>query len=164
MSLRLLLIPVIYISVLCNSTNATTNVDACSDGRSVGFLVWNVSIVSQLDLDQFIQNVSAYNYSDQKKTVTTNCLYLSLTAGDYELDIIKLMKISTNGSLMITGKSEGGSVGINCKADGLVGTEDLQPLSRALLVLLDGLIFTGCPVPILIEEAFSVVIQNCVFQ
>ena len=165
MSLRLLLIPVIIsVSVLCNSTNATTNVDACSDGRSVGFLVWNVSVVSQSDLDQFIQNVSAYNYSDQKKAVTTKCLYLSLTAGDYELDIIKLMKISTNGSLVITGKSEGGSVGINCKADGLVGMEDLQPLSRALLVLLDGLIFTGCPVPILIEEAFTVVIQNCVFQ
>ena len=42
--------------------------------------------------------------------------------------------------------------------------EVVQPISRASLVLMDGLVFTGCPVPIMIEEASSVVIQNCVFQ
>ena len=160
-SLLVLLIPV----SLCYSTNlainSSTNVDACSDGRSAGF-VWNVSIVSQLDLNQFMENMTAYG-DQQTEAVTTKCLYLSLTAGDYELDIITLMKLSINGSLVI--KSKGGSVGINCTADSLVGMEaDLQPLSRAPLVLLDGLTFTGCPVPILIEEASNVVIQNCVFQ
>ena len=158
-SLLVLLTPV-FGSVLCYSTNlptnASTSADACNDGR----FVWNVSIVSQLDLNQFMENISAHG--DQQKAVTTNCLYMSLAAGDYELDIITLMKLSINGSLVI--KSEGGSVGINCTADSLISMEDLQPLSRAPLVLLDGLIFTGCPVPILIEEASNVVIQNCVFQ
>ena len=158
-SLLVVLTPVFW-SVLCYSTNlptnGSTNADACNDGR----FVWNVSIVSQLDLNQFMENMTVCG--DQKKAVITNCLYMSLVAGEYELDIIALMKLSINGSLVI--KSEGGSVGINCTADNLVGMEDLQPLSRALLVLLDGLIFTGCPVPILIEEASKVVIQNCVFQ
>ena len=43
-------------------------------------------------------------------------------------------------------------------------SKTIQPLSRASLVLLDELVFTGCPIPILIEEASNVIIQNCIFQ
>ena len=125
--------------------------------------VWNVTIVSQLELAGFIENVTTYT----KQWNTTNSLYMSVSGGkDYELDIVRLMKISINGNLVM--KSEGGSAKIVCTASGSFDLEvlnqALQPLSRASLVLLDGLIFTGCPVPILIEEASNVVIQNCVFQ
>ena len=135
----------------------------CSGGQLAegGLLVWNVSIASQLDLNQCIENVTACG--DAKKN-TTKYLHISLVANDYELDIIKLMNISTNGRLVIESKG-GRSAGINCTADLADGrAEDLKPLSGASLVLLDGLVFTGCPVPILIEEASSVLIQNCVFQ
>ena len=71
--------------------------------------------------------------------------------------------LGTNGSLVITGDS----VILNC----IVNTTDLeelrkllQPISRALLVLFDGLVFTRCPVPIVIEEVANVIIQNCVFM
>ena len=56
---------------------------------------------------------------------------------------------------------------INCKtgfSDLEMLSKTVQPLSRASLVLLDGLVFIGCPVPILIEEASNVIVQNCVFQ
>ena len=129
-------------------------------------VVWNTTIVDQLQLNQFIENVTTYT----NHWNTTNCLYLSLGGGtNYELDIVKLMKISVSGSLVM--ESKDGSTEINCTIDQqlyMYGVEQLyqtvQPLSHASLVLLDGLIFTGCPVPILIEEASNVVIQNCVFQ
>ena len=129
-------------------------------------VVWNTTIIDQLQLNQFIENVTTYT----NQWNTTNCLYLSLGGGtNYELDIVKLMKISVSGSLVM--ESKDGSTEINCTVDQKLytyGAEQLyqtvQPLSRASLVLLDGLIFTGCPVPILIEEASNVFIQNCVFQ
>ena len=153
-----LLLLLILSSVLCH---CRADSGACSGGQSAerGLLVWNVSIASQLELNQFIENVTACG--DAKKN-TTKYLHISLVANDYELDIIKLMNISTGGRLVI--KSKGvRSAGINCTAD-LADAEDLKPLSGASLVLLDGLIFTGCPVPILIEEVSNVLIQNCVFQ
>ena len=127
--------------------------------------VWNVTIVNQLELISFLRNVTIY--TDQWNT--TNCIYLSLAGGrksSYELDIVKLMKISRNGSLTMR-RSGALLAEFNCKT-GLSDLEELnktvKPLSSASLVLLDGLAFSGCPVPILIEEASNVVIQNCVFQ
>ena len=135
------------------------NSDASSDEN---LTVWNVTVVTQLELSRFIENVTTYT----KRCNTTNCLYLSLTGGsNYELDIVNIMKLSINGSLMI--ESKGGLSEINCttaSSDLEELSQTVQPLSRASLVLLDGLIFTGCPVPILIEEASNVFIQNCVFR
>ena len=139
----------------------STDAADCNSGH---FIVWNVTISSQLEMNRFIANVTAYN---DKNRSTTNCIYLSLAGGtSYEMDIVKLLNINvTDGNLIV--KSVGGSVEINCTAH-LSNLDELsqivQPLSRASLVLLDGLIFTECPVPILIEEASNVVIQNCVFQ
>ena len=134
-----------------------------SNNLNETLMVLNVTATTQLELTQFIENITTYK--DLKNV--TNCLYLSLAGGNnYELDIIKLIKISINGSLVL--KSKDGSANINCTVGSSSDLEalrqTLQPLSRASLVLLDGLIFTGCPVPILIEEASNVVIQNCVFQ
>ena len=125
--------------------------------------VWNVTIVNRLELTRFIANVTTYT----ERWNTKNFIHLSLAGGrNYELDIVKLMKISINGSLIMEGN---GSLlaEVNCKTS-LSDLEELsktiQPLSRASLVLLDGLVFTGCPIPILIEEASNVIIQNCIFQ
>jgi len=146
----------VFILVLCYWK---TDASHCNSENST---IWNVSVVTQLELNQFIENVTTH--SDAR--ITTNCLYLSLAGGNiYEVDIVELMKISINGSLIM--ESKGGPAEINCMSrlsDLEKLRQTLQPLSHALLVLLDGLIFNGCPVPILIEEASIVVIQNCVFQ
>ena len=138
----------------------------CAVCCNENLVVWNTTIVDQLHLTQYIENVTMYS----NHWNTTNCLCLSLGGGtNYELDIVKLMKISGSGSLVL--ESKDGSAEINCTVDQQLYMYDpeelyqtVQPLSRASLVLLDGLTFTGCPVPILIEEAANVVIQNCVFQ
>ena len=142
-------------------------VASCGSGDLEELLVWNVSVSSQLELNQFIENVTT---NSEKKKSTINYLHLSLAGGKkYLLDIVNLMKISVKGSLIM--KGEGGLAEISCTTDRNDSRSDFKklrqitkPLSCASLVLLDGLIFTGCPVPILIEEASNVVIQNCVFQ
>ena len=126
-------------------------------------MVWNVTIMNQLDLTRFIENVTTYT----DRWNATNCVHLSLAGGrQYELDIVKLMKIAINGSLIM---EKNGSLlaEINCStaiSDLKELSKAIKPLSRASLVLLHGLVFTGCPVPILIEETSNVVIKNCVFQ
>ena len=123
-------------------------------------MIWNVSVSTQPQLDQFIGNMTAYN-----NIRNTSYLHLSL-AGDnsYTLDIVKLMNISltNNGSLIL--ESKGGSAEIDCTVDLEELKKVLQPISRASLVLMDGLVITGCPVPIMIEEASNVTIQNCIFR
>ena len=126
-------------------------------------MVWNVSVSTQPQLDQFMENMTAYN-----NRRNTSCLHLSL-AGDnnYMLDIVKLMNISlTNGGSLIL-ESKGAPAEIYCTAsqsDVKKLKEVVQPISRASLVLMDGLVITGCPVPLMIEEASNVTIQNCIFQ
>ena len=136
-------------------------------GRGIGTnttpLAWNVSVISQSQLDQFIENVTAYN-GDRN----TSYLRLSLASENaYVLDIVRLMNVSLidGGSLII--ESNSGTVEIDCTASHSDLEElrkVLQPISRASLVLMDGLVMTGCPVPIMIEEASNVTIQNCIFQ
>lgn len=125
--------------------------------------VWNVSVSNQLELNQFIENVS-----DEKSSSATNYFHVSMTGGNvYELDIVKFMNITIAGGSLIMESQGNILVEINCTAYSSHLEElrkNLNPLSRASLVLLDGLVFTGCPVPILIEEASHIVIQNCVFQ
>ena len=126
-------------------------------------LAWNVSVASQSQLDQFIENVTAHNGERN-----TSYFRLSLVSENaYVLDIVRLMNINLidGGSLII--ESNGGTVEIDCTAshsDLEELREVLQPISRASLVLMDGLVMTGCPVPIMIEEASNVTIQNCIFQ
>ena len=75
-------------------------------------IIWNVSVTTQSQLDQFMENVTGYN-----DKINTSFLYLSLAGeNSYVLDIIKLMNISltNNGSLIL--KSKGGSAEICCTA------------------------------------------------
>ena len=122
-----------------------------------GGLQQNIS--NQAEIDQLMKVLRGLN--------TLSCIHLVLAGGNsYKMNIIELMTCSgstTDHSLIM--ESQSGLAEVNCTA----GSSDLdgqalQPLSRASLVLLDGLIFTGCPVPMLLEEASNIIIQNCIFQ
>ena len=142
-------ISLIFGKVSCVSPGVTES-QTCSVRKSV------ISDQSQLDL--FIRNTSLYDDS-------TKCIQLSLVGSSFNIDLLPLMRINlgTNGSLEITGDSVNIDCSIN-KTDRAELKDMLQPIiSRALLVLLDGLVFTKCPVPILIEEVSTVIVRNCVF-
>ena len=117
----------------------------------------NVILVSsQSEIDRFMDTGPP----------NATCVHLCLVGGNtYEVNMMKMMLWGTNNSLIMESKND--TATIDCTADSSDLEElnkTLHPLSHASLVLLDGLIFTGCPVPILIEEASNVFIQNCVFQ
>ena len=126
-------------------------------GSNAKMLVGSVCITNQSQLDQFMNNVTDAHLG----------AHLTLTGdSSYVLDIVKLMKIYRNSSQLVV-DSKGGPVEINCTAsesDPEKLGEVLQPISNVSLVLMDGIIFTGCPVPIMIENVDNVTIQNCVFQ
>ena len=115
-------------------------------------------IHNQSQFDLIINSLS--NHS------SVTCIHLLLIGSRFKVDLQQLMAInlSTNSSLAISAGN--GTVDIHCTTN-VTDLEELrailQPISRAQLVLFDGLVFTQCPVPILIEEVYSVVIQNCVF-
>ena len=122
-------------------------------GRNAKMLVESVFVTNQSQLDQFMNNVQ--NLTDAHLTLTGD--------NSYVLDIVKLMKIYKDSGQLIM-ESKGGPAEIICTAS----ESDLEKLreveSRASVVLMDGLVFTGCPVPIMIEEVDNVTIQNCVFR
>ena len=124
-------------------------------------VVRRISDQSQFDL--IMKDLSDINDN------TTRCIHLSLMGSSFILDLPQLMRINlgTNGSLVITGHGSNRSVNINCSTT-VTNLENLRntlrPISRASLAMFDGLVFTKCPVPIVIEEVSSVIIQNCVFR
>lgn len=136
---------------------ALTNFSHC-------LIEWNVSVSNQSELDHFVEAVKS------KHNDKNHCIYLSLAGNSsYTLDIVDFMNatsysVGNNGNLIIQGI--GGKVEINCVSnrsdlDGLL--QILHPISNALLVILDGLVFINCPVPVLIEEVSQVLVQNCIF-
>ena len=133
--------------------------DECSSDSSQ----WNVLITNQSDLDQFMES-ARLDHNDSK------CIYLSLVGNSYyTLDIVDFMNVTSfsianSGSLAVQGI--GGKVEIDCVSSQSDWDELLQilrPISNTLLVVLDELVFINCPVPVLIEEVSTVMIQNCVF-
>jgi len=124
----------------------------------------NVTIADQQQWNEFIQNSSPL-FSRSNSDDVSNCIKLSFIGKSFQLDLLQLMRINlgTNGSLVIMGNS----VNLNCYVN-ITDEEELrkslQPISRALLIFFDGLVFTKCPVPIVIEEVTNVIIQNCVFM
>ena len=125
---------------------------------------WDVSVTTQSQLDQFMEKATTYS----EKGNRARYLRLSLGGGEnYQLDIVKLINISLTDGATLVMEGMDGAVEINCTAsqsDLEELGEALRPISRASLVRMDGLVFTGCPVPIMIEKASKVEIQNCVFQ
>ena len=127
--------------------------------RHAKILVASVFVTNQSQLDEFING----------NVIDTPNLAPDLTlAGNntYVLDIIKLINMYKDSSQLIM-ESKGGPAEITCTAsesDPEKLKEVAQPISRASLVQMEGLIFTGCPVPIMIEEVKNVTIRNCIFQ
>ena len=120
----------------------------------------NVIVVSnQSELDRFMNTGPPI----------TTCIHFCLVGGStYKVNMMKMMLWGSNKSLIMESDYKDGAAKIDCTADSSILKEPynktVQPLSRSSLVVLDGLIFTRCPVPILIEEASNIFIQNCVFQ
>ena len=123
----------------------------------------NVLLTTQSELYQFVET-ARLDHNDSK------CIYLSLVGNiSYTLDIVDFMNVTSSsiansGSLVVQGI--GGKVEIDCvssRSDWDELLQILRPISNALLVVLDELVFINCPVPVLIEEVSTVVIKNCVF-
>ena len=132
---------------------------ACSDNVPN----WTVSVHDQAGLNTFMEEaMSSINSS--------RCIQLSL-AGDfsYRLNIVKMMQINLGTGdgtgLIVVGVNR--RVKIECFAN-VTDLEELRkilkPISNISLLILDGLIFVRCPVPILIEEVSLIVVKNCEFM
>jgi len=125
-----------------------------------------VSINGQEELDNFIDSVTSFTVNDKNR-----CIQLLLNGLSYKLDLIKVMSASavelgTGGGLVMIGVSKP-RVTINCVANSSELEElrsNLRPIANVSLVVLDGLKFTGCPVPVVLEEVSTVIVQNCDFM
>ena len=131
--------------------------------RSMMVVVESIVITNQSQLNQFLNSSTASSIKG-----TSPDINISLNGDNqksYILDIVSLMRMNISHRKLIM-KGEGGQAMINCTTDHDAEKleEIVRPISNASLVLIDGLEFTSCPVPIMIEEACKVVIQNCVFQ
>ena len=77
------------------------------------------------------------------------------------------MKLRTSGGLVIVGATNS-RVTINCVVANVSDLEELTNNSTLVanvsLVVLDGLLFAQCPVPVVLEEVSTVIGQNCVFM
>ena len=125
-------------------------------------VVIRMSITDQRRLDELLQNRTIFSNSSDR--IVSKCIHLSFCGNtSFQLDLLQLMTVNLgpNGSLVMTGDR---SVILNCTDNATdLDPEELDPISRALLVLFDGLVFTRCPVPIMMEEVAHVIIKNCVF-
>ena len=148
--MKLALLSLVALCVISLIFGIVSCVSSGTESRTCSVRKLVISNQSQLDL--FIRNTSLYDKS-------TKCIQLSLNGSNFNVDLQQLMRrgiiLGTNGSLEITGDS----VNINCTTN----ITDPQPISHALLVVLDGLVFTKCPVPMLIEKVSTVIVRNCVF-
>ena len=123
---------------------------------------WTLSVHDQMELDNFMEQATSF-------TDISRCIQLSIMGGfRYRLDIVKLMeiKLGSSGSLIVVGTN--GPVEIDCRCANVSNIQQLEgvpkPISNSSLVIFDGLIFVKCPVPIMIEEVSTVVVQNCYFM
>ena len=126
-------------------------------------------VSNQLQLDQFLDNIT----SQRQDRGRARCIQLSLSGGTYHLNVTKFVHgidLKKNDSLIVRG--EHGAVNIYCLVDDSANisqngiSEFLQSrrILNASMVVFDGLVFTGCLLPIYVEKVNTVVIQNCVFQ
>ena len=118
----------------------------------------NISINGQGELDDFVNNLATNDDKDR-------CIQIFLTGKSvYSLDILKIMriKLGTGGGLVI--------IGVTDPQVTITNTSNLEELintslvANVSLVVLDGLVFTECPVPVVLEEVSIVIVQNCTFM
>ena len=144
----------IVVILLCTTTEAPVQLQYWENCLNSS----NVTITDQRQLNKLQDEI--LNSSNP-----TKCIQLLLAGNSFELDLLLFTRINS-GSLAIIGIN---SVNIHCNTTTNVTylenrLKNLQPLSRAVLLLFDGLVFTKCPIPIIIEKVSNVIIQNCVFR
>ena len=162
----LLLIVLCIVQLSCNNADSNGDILNCFNETINSVVRWNISIDDQEELDKFIGNATSTN--DDKD----RCIQLFLTGESYTLDVMKIMgiKLGTGGGLVIVGVANNAPVTINCVAtsNAISDSEELinnsTLVTKVSLVVLDGLLFTGCPVPVVLEEVSTVIVQNCVFM
>ena len=158
---RFLLLLIYILLSGCGNVDLNEAVN-CFSERFDSVIRWNISITGQDELDGFIDNITSLNDD------TDRCIQIILTRSSYDVDIIRILgtKLGTGGGFVMMGVADT-PVMIDCVADAS-GLEDLRnnlkPLADVSLVVLDGLLFTECPVPIVLEEVSTVMVQNCVFM
>ena len=156
------------VNVFCILVFSCSNVDSsdsldCFSERFNSTVIRNVSINGQEELDNFVDNVTSFADDD-----TDRCIQLFLTRKAYKLDMIKIMgvKLGTGGGLIMIGVANP-LVTIDCVST-ISGLQELRnnlkPLANVSLVVLSGLRFAGCPVPVVLEEVSTVMVQNCDFM
>ena len=143
----------------CNNVASSSDHLDCFDERfsSVKRCI-NESIDGQRELDDFVNNLAD---DDEDK-----CVQLFLTGESYTLDMIKIMgiKLGGNGGFVIIGTSNP-RVTINVSnVSNLKELINSTLIANVSLVVLDRLIFTECPVPVVLEEVSTVIVQNCEFM
>ena len=135
-----------------SSTTGTTTTESS--------LLRNVVARDQQELDQLLI------YLSSQSSNTPMYVKISFAGDTFRLDVVELMRVHFT-SLTMIGSGGRRLVNIDCvggQSDLEVLRNNLLPLSNVSLVLIDRLVFTKCPVPLLIEEASTVVIKNCVFR
>ena len=141
-------------------TTSSDSLDCFNESRFNSTQRWNISINEQEELNDFVDNVTSIAAEENR------CIQLLLTGKSYALEITKLMriKLGTSGGLVIIGVAKS-LVTINCVdfSDLEELKKELKPLANISLVVLDGLLFTKCLVPVVLEEVSTVIVQNCVF-
>ena len=158
-----LIIAVLYTLLFTYKTVESSHSLNCSSPRFNATMKWNVTIHGQKELDSSFDNLTSFS-----NVSTDRCIQLILTGQSYRLDVIDLMKIKlgTTGGLTIFGAANP-RVKINCVSEES-DLEKLRSLLKALsnvsLVVLKGLTFIGCPVPVVLEEVSTVIVQNCDFM
>ena len=122
-------------------------------------------VSDQFQLDRFIDNITSLQPDEQQPRT----IQLSLTPNVYQLNITKFVRrVNALDNYILIVKGENGEVLLNCVDEGVVNIsrEHLQNrrMLQASMIVLDRLVFTGCVLPVYVEEVDTVVIQNCVFR
>ena len=152
----------VVLIVLCilqfRCTASSSDSLGCFNERFNFTKISNISINGQSELNHFVNNLA----DDED-----GCIQLFLTGKSYTLDMIEIMriKLGTSGGLVIIGVTNP-RVRIKCIAS-LPSLEELinsTLVANVSLVVLDGLVFTKCPVPVVLERVATVIVQNCEFM
>jgi len=130
---------------------------------SISSAAYRVS--DQFQLDCFIDNITSQQPDEQQPRT----IQLSLTPNVYQLNVTKFVRrVDALDDYILIVKGENGEVLINCMDEGIVSIsrEHLQNrrILKASMIVLDRLVFSGCVLPVYVEEVDTVVIQNCVFR
>ena len=143
----------------CNNV-ASSSGDSldCFNERFNSTKISNTSINGQSELNDFINKLPD---NDEDR-----CIQLSLTGKSYTLDMTNItrMKLGAGGGLVIVSVVNPRVTISIANVSNLEELINSSLVANVSLVVLDGLVFTECPVPVVLEEVSTVIVQNCEFK